>query len=87
MSPWLAQCPDCGEMRVATISEVWGKTYPLPNGLCFICGYSRHGNALSECKRKKKQISSCTCDIKVLMVTGCRCGAFLRERERENAMS
>jgi hypothetical protein len=78
-------CPDCGETNIASISEIWGEEHPWASYNCYLCGYAANMySVLTECKRKKKQISSCTCDIKVLMVTGCRCGAFLRERESAN---
>jgi len=68
----MTQCPECGQTRIIT--------HPLTHKPAFACGYSRGYTLDTRCELH------CVCDLKtVLMVTGCQCGAFQKERQIKHA--
>jgi hypothetical protein len=65
-------CPHCGETSSFRDPQLEHATY--------MCGYSTgYKGGDTPCRRKEAEIR-CSCETNVLMISGCRCGAFQKEQ-------
>jgi hypothetical protein len=76
-------CPFCNETAV----KQWPDDAPAPytGKYTYTCGYSSRilRQETTPCSRQT-QIQKCICPISTIMTSGCKCGAFQKEKKNND---